>query len=76
MSANIEAPNSVMSVARQLTAQDSGSGNFTMARGFKDRRTGSRHDLPYITEEGLVLIDRRESDAVGFPSSQESLADA
>ena len=60
-------PNSVLSVARQLMTQNCQSSNFTMIDEFKDRRTEAPRDLPYITEEGLVLIDRRESDADGSP---------
>jgi hypothetical protein len=34
--------------------------NYKVERSLQDRRVMRNCDLPYITEEGLVLIDRRE----------------
>ena len=42
--------------------QNSQASRLTMLRGLEDRRTATQSELPYITEEGLVLIDRREPD--------------
>jgi hypothetical protein len=42
--------------------QNSQASRLTMLRGLEDRRMATLSELPYITEEGLVLIDRREPD--------------
>lgn len=34
--------------------------NFVIDRDREERRASKRNDLPYMTEEGMVLIDRRE----------------
>ena len=41
-------------------AQKMSTNQFKLSRGSPDRRTAMLHQPPFSTEEGLVLIDRRD----------------
>ena len=42
-------------------SQQEKASQFFVARSAEDRRSGERVEPPYFTEEGLVMVDRREN---------------
>ncbi|MBI1892132.1 MAG: hypothetical protein HYS18_15915 [Burkholderiales bacterium] len=45
---------------------------FFVARSTADRRAGDRIEPPYFTEEGIVMVDRRESQDRRLQRASES----
>ncbi|HEY8102623.1 MAG TPA: hypothetical protein VIF82_17935 [Burkholderiaceae bacterium] len=54
-------PKDFLHKTRQYISSSSQINKFVMARESQDRRKGTDSALPYITEEGLVMVDRREN---------------
>lgn len=53
-------PNTAGNLAGAAMYQNKKPSSFMMTRELNDRRVTVHTALPYITEEGLVLVDRRE----------------